>query len=262
MTLDDQLRRGAASTRRTATDHAATMTAPLPPSDAGRRSRLGPVVAATTLLVVVVGGLSVLRTDDEPLDPAGETLPAPEFTPVPDRPGSLRSESAAVEFWMPATDWVATTETLTPDIGGFEPIPAYEDADTILSVSTFDASAGSMAVDIPNCHATPVAALATLGPTDALVTIVETSAGSLPERRLATGIYEDEPERFYPYVGEVNEDFCLDRVRELGDADLFYREYVFTDAGRSFVVRVALGSDTTEARQRQAWLILDRLAFE
>ncbi len=262
MTLDDQLKQAATATRRTAADRAASMTAPLPPSDRLRRSRLGPVVTAATLLVVLVGGLSMLRSEDKPVGPAGEPLPAPMFSPVPDRPGYLRSESARAEFWLPKTRWTATTETLTPDIAEFEPTPAYQDADTILSLSTFDASGASMPVNTASCQATPVAALAALSPADALVTIVETSARSLPERTLASGIYEDEPERFYPHVGEVNDDVCLDRVRELGDADLFYREYIFTDAKRSFVVRVALGSATTAELQRQAWLILDRLVFE
>lgn len=59
------------------------------------------------------------------------------------------------------------------------------------------------------------AALAQLGPTDALLSVLELGEimmSEVPDRRRATGIYEGAPEDLYPYIGEVNNDVCFKRA--------------------------------------------------
>ncbi len=259
MSIDEELRRSATAVREDAARLVGSMSPPRPSSSGGKLG--APVVAIAVTLVLVVG-LGLLVAVRERPAPATDTGRMSPFVPILDRPGYFRYDSERMEFWLPSSGWTATSETLTPNIGELDGVDAYRDADTIVSLSTRPLAETESAATTTNCQTIPFAALAALAPTDALVSVVETSATALPDRRRATGIYEGEPERLYPTIGEVKEDWCLDQVRRRGDADLFYRQYTFTDAGRSFTVHVALGSATATSEQHEAWRILDRFAFD
>ena len=180
--------------------------------------------------------------------------------PVPEGWRSGASNSAGAEYVVPSEGWRVIEESLTPDFSGL-PLPErYKD--TIISFATYQASPGSSTVF---CANNPQTALEQLGPQDALISVLEMAevmVDEYPDRRRATGIYEDEPEQLYPYIGEMNNDSCYDRANEGRVAPLFHREYIFNDQGRAFVVTVGIGGQATKQTEEQVWTILDGLTFE
>lgn len=255
MNIETLLRESAERIREEAAERSKDLHAPKP----SRRLPLALAVAAVSVVLLVSAAiaidLSTLLDDSTPPTGTGSLA---EQVPEGWMPGTL--ESAGVDYWVPDVGWRVIEESLTPDFQGLPGSERFKD--TIISFATYPARPGT---SIPICANKPQTALEQLGPEDALISVLELDhalVDEYPDRLRATGIYERSPEQFYPYIGEVNNDFCYDRANEGRAEPLFHREYIFRDQGRVFVVTVGIGGQASEQTKNQVWTILDRLTFQ
>lgn len=266
--IDDRLRDDAVELRAAAERRARDLTPPAPTPRGDRR-----VLAFAAAALLVVGGIvaigAIARQPSQVDVPPGATDVRPaEFEPIAGRDGWWRIADADIVFWMPASGWQATTQPITP-----EDSPFWREfvVDRPLSIATFPLD------DLPPpavdwCEPMPFAALSALGPTDALLTVVELVPGrGLPERPRNDGTFAGRPEDFYPGQGEYTEGAC---ERELEAAtgtsvggswaaasDAYLRYYPFVDGDRSFSITVAVGPAASEQRRTEVWQMFDRLDF-
>lgn len=122
--------------------------------------------------------------------------------------------------------------------------PALTDPREALSVGTFP-----LRYRRTECAHVPGSALEDLPPDGAFVT--------LEERGLHAAGFPSRPARFGPELGGPSEASACVPAARFSD-----HWFGFTDAGRSFHVMVAFGPAASEATQRQAWEILDRLRVD
>lgn len=266
--IDDRLDAGAADLRAIAEERAGRMEPPMPAT--GRTHR---ALAIALSAVLIAGGIVGVRaaTRSAPegdVPPDAEAVRPVELEPIPGRSGWWRIDDADTELWLPDAGWHATTQSITPEKS------LYWDefvVDRVVTVSTFPLD--DLTPTAPEiCEPMPFAALTELGPTDALLTVVErTPQQGLPERPRNDGIFAGDPERFYPGQGEFTKGFC---ERELEAAtgtpvggtwstttDLYLRYYPFSDGDRSFLVTVAVGPEASDRRRIELWQMFDRLDF-
>ncbi len=111
----------------------------------------------------------------------------------------------------------------------------------VLSLGTYPLIPGG-----DECVQIPERAIETLGPTDAFISVQETSSGAgFPGR----------PNSFSAEGGEMPRAAeCLDNAE-----DIFFRMFRFTDEGRSFVVYVAIGDSATAQTRNEVWQVLNAL---
>ena len=151
-----------------------------------------------------------------------------EDEPAPAKPANGRGITAQLP-----PGWEATRTNLTPQLA--DPRQAFAAATYPLRYRRTE------------CANVPGSALEDLGPRDAFVELEERGRG-------AGGAFPPRPERFGPGLGtESTSSECVPRAR--------FREhwFEFSDAGRSFHVRVAFGPEAPAAVQDEAWRILDSL---
>jgi hypothetical protein len=130
--------------------------------------------------------------------------------------------------------WHRASETLTPQL---------DQPTELLSLGTYPLTPGG-----DDCVQIPERAIESLGPTDAFVTLQESSSG--------TG-FPGHPNSFSAEGGEVSEaGECLDNAD-----DIFFRIFRFTDEGRSFIAYVAIGDLASEQTRNEVWQVLNALIF-
>ena len=127
--------------------------------------------------------------------------------------------------------WNRASESLVPNLG---------QPKELLSLGTYQLRPGG-----GDC---PERAIESLGPTDAFITLQESSAETdFPPR----------PKTFSAEDGDVPRSAdCLDNAE-----DIFFRRLRFRDEGRSFIVYVAFGDSASARTRKEVWQILDALIF-
>jgi hypothetical protein len=130
--------------------------------------------------------------------------------------------------------WHRASETLTPQL---------DQPTELLSLGTYPLTPGG-----DDCVQIPERAIESLGPTDAFVTLQESSsAKGFPGR----------PNSFSAEGGEETEAAgCLDNAE-----DIFFRMFRFTDEGRSFIAYVAIGDSASAQTRNEVWQVLNALIF-
>lgn len=253
MSIDSRLRSSAEQVREEAKQRAVGLEPPATKHQVPWG--LATVGMVVVILVLVVAALQPSPTGD---------VAVPEVPPTIGQPpeGFMRGSSAdqGFDYLLPIEGWLLIEETLLPDLADLPFSERYKG--TLVAFATFLAEPGS---DIFWCDFKPQNALEQLGPADALISVIEMSETRVPEfpdRRRATGIYEGVPEQLYPYIGELNNDSCYDLANEGRAEPLFYREYIYNDQGRAFIVQVGIGGQATDETKRQVWQIVDSLEYK
>jgi hypothetical protein len=133
--------------------------------------------------------------------------------------------------------WRRASTTLTPDLS--DPVE-------ILSLGTSDLAVGG-----GSCAQFPVAALEAMSSTDAFLTV--------QERRQGDASFPLRPEQFPP-SGSKNISEVVDCLAEPAVFDHWW--FAFEDAGRTFHVLVAIGTDASQRTRADTWQILEGLKFD
>lgn len=142
--------------------------------------------------------------------------------------------------------WNIAPENLTPHLGSRTPAE-------IVSLGTYALHPNEDGVD---CAQFPQRALSEMGPTDAFVSVEESvtygpiERASIPPR----------PDKFGPETGTAIETYTNDFQECLGGPiNGSAWTFGFQEAGRAFVVWVAIGSDASAQQRENAWQVLNSL---
>jgi hypothetical protein len=181
------------------------------------------------LTILALAGLAAVGLGclDRPESDHGVTADGESGTDQDDDPG--------VTVQYPPT-WRRAPTALTPDLS--DPVE-------ILSLGTADLPVGG------TCAQFPVSALEAMGTTDAFLTV--------QERQSDDASFGSRPRRLPP-SGSKNNSEVVDCLAEPATFDHWW--FAFQDAGRSFHVLVALGTQASEQTRAELWAILDSLQFD
>jgi hypothetical protein len=159
-------------------------------------------------------------------------------------------ERAGLRFQIPL-QWILAGTSLTPGVPGFERF----------SAATYQAQAGGERGE--ECMHVPQFALDVLGPEDAFVS-VHVTAGPGPART--------RPNRFtFTWLDDISHDADMpDKAGELlaraclrrpDRESMYLRWATFSDAGRGFLVIVAIGDDASDETRARVLAILDSMEW-
>jgi hypothetical protein len=201
------------------------------------RSPVPGAIAGLGLSAVIVVLLALLGRLGGNVSPA---LPAPSSGP---QAGWILYRDGEGEFTVAyPPSWQRATERLTPTLA---------QPHDILALGTYQLRSGG-----ERCANWPERALEDLGPSDALVWVLERTG--MPFTRGGRG-FPPRPAHFGPKEGTGSDESpgCLSRPKEF-----FHRWIPFQDRGRRFYGYLALGPEATQETAGEAWAILDSLEFD